>query len=284
MPSFITLVGNEVVLSGDNLDEVRGALWELVVKSVISNPILANPVLHDAEFQIDILATTNCLLSAPSTPSDVVYWIGTEHVVAIGDYVVVSTPACIATEILSIEMEDGSLLPSAITIDEATRQVKVLTTDSNLVGTYRVKVTSTLNGSTNYVNSDMVFNIELESPCTITVPSVPTQSYTINQSMKTVVIGDYLPVGVTCSHTLELLMSDNTSLPNSISTTAPDFTTSRTVEIQETDITKHGVYNVNVRLTLNDRVPPVVNEDLVFTIEVIDPCAQNTPLLTPAGT
>ena len=67
-----------------------------------------------------------------------------ELVVLIPEYL--TNPACTLTDTLSLSLTNGDPLPSFVTLDLATRSVKIVGSNVEEVGVYQVQITSTFEG------------------------------------------------------------------------------------------------------------------------------------------
>jgi len=93
------------------------------------------------------------VLTPPASPADSTYTIfDPEVVIQIGAYLL--DPACVLTDTLAMSLTNGDSLPGVISLNAATRELKIVGADISEGGVYGITVTSTLGAQ---VNVDVTF-------------------------------------------------------------------------------------------------------------------------------
>jgi len=112
----------------------------------IRNYIATDPTKEQfSTLVVHVLTVPGCLLTTPAAPLDQEYtFFEPELVVPIPEYLI--NPACTLTDTLSLSLTNGDPLPSFITLDLATRSVKIVGSNVEEAGVYAVLITSTFEG------------------------------------------------------------------------------------------------------------------------------------------
>jgi len=104
----------------------------------------------DSTVQFKVTVVDPCLLHSPLPPVDQLYTVSyTALTLSLDPYL--QNALCPFEETLSVSGSESQ--PGLVSIDQATRQLKIESTDLAAVGTYTVVVTSTLNDPISSFNS-----------------------------------------------------------------------------------------------------------------------------------